>query len=404
MAGASFRPTELAVSPLGRLNVSGLVRNPIMSVGRLLFVANEVGFFLSHRLPLACAARNAGYEVHVAAPEGAGTEHVRANKFPFHPIPMSRKGISPLAEMGSMIAMYRLYRKLLPDIVHHVTIKPVLYGGLMARLARVRAVVSAVTGLGFVFVSRGFRMRMLRAGVKVAYRLALDHANSRVIFQNPDDRDLFVKERLLSASRAVLIKGSGVDMAHFRPSPELEGAPLVVLAARMLWDKGIGEFIEAVHKLRSEDVDARFVLVGASDLGNPAAVPESQLRTWHSEGVVEWWGQRNDMSYVLAQAHIVCLPSYREGLPKVLIEAAASGRPIVATDVPGCREITINDENGLLVRPRDVASLATALRRLIEDGDLRKRFGMRGREIAVAGFSIERVVDETLTVYRDLLA
>ena len=376
-----------------------------MSVGRLLFVVNEVGFFLSHRLQLACAARNAGYEVHVAAPDATGTELVRANKFCFHAIPINRKGINPVLEMRSMVAMYRLYRKLLPDIVHHVTIKPILYGGLMARLARIRAVVSAVTGLGFVFVGRSSRARMLRAGIKVAYRLALDHANSRVIFQNPDDRELFVRESLLLESRTVLIKGSGVDMACFFPHPELDGVPLVVLAARMLWDKGVGEFVEAAIKLKAHGVRARFALVGDSDEGNFAAVPISQLSAWRDEGIVEWWGYQGDMPKVLEQAHVVCLPSfYGEGVPKSLIEAAASGRPIVTTNMPGCREIVQNEENGLLVRPRDVDSLATALRRLIEDGDLRKRFGTRGREIAMAGFSIEQVVAETLAVYKELLA
>ena len=376
-----------------------------MSVGRLLFVVNEVGFFLSHRLPLACAARNAGYEVHIAAPDGVASEQVRANKIFFHPIPINRKGISPLAEIYSMIAMYRLYKKLLPDIVHHVTIKPVLYGGLAARLARVRAVVSAVTGLGFVFVSRGFGMRILRAGIKAVYRLALDHANSRVIFQNPDDRELFVRESLLLENRTVLIRGSGVDMACFFPHPEPDGVPLVVLSARMLWDKGVGEFVEAAIKLKAHGVRARFALVGDSDEGNFAAVPITQLSAWRDKGIVEWWGHQGDMPNVLAQAHVVCLPSfYGEGVPKSLIEAAASGRPIVTTNMPGCREIVQNEENGLLVRPRDVDSLVTALRRLIEDGDLRKRFGTRGREIAMAGFSIEQVVAETLAVYKELLA
>lgn len=374
-----------------------------MTVCRVLFVVNEAGFFLSHRLPLARAARNAGYEVHVAAPEGTGSERIRANQFPFHAIPISRKGISPFEEMRSMIALYRLYRQLLPDIVHHVTIKPVLYGGLMARLARVRAVVSAVTGLGFVFLNRGFKAKILRVGVNLAYRLALGHANSYVIFQNPDDRELFVRQGLLPKRRGVLIKGSGVDMTHFVQSSEPDGLPLVILASRMLWDKGVGEFAEAAQKLRLEGVAARFVLVGASDPGNPAAVPESRLRSWHDEGVVEWWGHHDDMLEILSNAHIVCLPSYREGLPKVLIEAAACGRPIVATNVPGCREITLDGENGLLVLPRDVISLAKGLRCLIEDKELRKQFGMRSREIAVREFSIERVVDETLAVYRELL-
>ena len=389
---------------MGYPDVPGLAGNRAVTLGRLLYVVNEAGFFLSHRLPLARAARTAGYEVHVATPEGKGADQIRADKFQFHTIPMSRKGMNPREELRSIVALYRLYRQVAPDIIHHVTIKPVLYGGLMARLARVPAVVNAVTGLGFVFVSTGVRARLRRLGVRLAYRLALGHPNSRVIFQNPDDRETFVNEHLLPDCRAALIRGSGVDMTTFVPLPETDGPPLVVLAARMLWDKGVGEFVEAVRTLRGSGVEARFALVGDTDEGNPAAVPDSRLSAWREERVVEWWGHRNDMTRVFAEAHIVCLPSYREGLPKVLIEAAACGRPIVTTDTPGCREIVRDGENGFLVPPRDVNRLATAMRRLIDDTELRKCFGFRGRQIAEAEFSIERVVSSTLTVYKELLA
>lgn len=377
----------------------------IIKRNKLLFVVNDAGFFLSHRLPLACAAKAAGYEVYVATPDGANVDKIRNYQFGLYLIPMSRKGIVPMAELRSIFALYQLYRQTVPDIVHHITIKPVLYGGLMARLAGVRSMVSAITGLGFVFVNQGFKTQLLRLSVRMAYRFALAHWNSRVIFQNPDDRALFIERNFVKENRAVLIQGSGVDMSRFAPTPESEGTPLVVLVARMIWDKGVAEFVEAARRLGALGVKARFALVGDSDQGNFAAVPISQLIAWRDEGVVEWWGHQGDMPKVLAQAHVVCLPSfYGEGVPKSLIEAAASGRPIVTTNMPGCREIVQNEENGLLVRPRDVDSLVTALRRLIEDGDLRKRFGTRGREIAMAGFSIEQVVAETLAVYKELLA
>ncbi len=370
---------------------------------RILYVVNDANFFLSHRLPLALAAQGEGFDVHVATPLSDDAEKILAVGFTFHPIPLTRRGVHLGEELASVVALYRLYRKVKPDLVHLVTIKPVLYGGIAARLAGVPAVVSAVTGLGYVFIARGFKASLLRMIVKGAYRFALGHANGRVIFQNPDDRSSFLMSRLVDARQTVLIKGSGVDMAQFSPVPEPPGLPLVVFAARMLWDKGVGEFVDAARQLCDRGIKARFALVGDTDSGNPAAVPKSQLESWQQSDVVEWWGQHANMPMVFAKAHIVCLPSYREGLPKVLIEAAASGLPIVATDVPGCREIVRDGENGFLVPVRDATALAEALRRLIEDAELRRRMGAKGREIAMAEFSVERVVSETLDVYRQLL-
>jgi len=375
-----------------------------MSAGnRVLYVINDAPFFLSHRLALAQAAQAEGYDVHVAAPLTPEASVISQKGLHFHPLPINRKGLYVWEEIRSIISLYRLYTSLRPGLVHHVTIKPVLYGGLMSRLTAVPAVVNGVTGLGFVFISRGPKGLFLRTVVSRLYRVALRHSNSRVVFQNPEDRDTFVRGGLVDPSSAVLIKGSGVDMMTFAPSPEKPGTPLVVLGGRLLWDKGVGEYVEAARHLRKAGVNARFVLVGESDRGNPAAVPRSKLEEWHRSGVVEWWGYHNDMPALIAESHVVCLPSYREGVPKFLIEGAACGRPIVATDVPGCREIVENENNGLLVPPRDWRALADALRRLIADPQLRERMGRRGRELAVSGFSLEKVVGETLALYRELL-
>lgn len=371
---------------------------------RILYVVNDANFFLSHRLPLALAAQNEGFDIHVATPLSDDVEKIRRGGFIFHPIPLTRRGAHLGEEMESMMALYRLYRKIKPDLLHLVTIKPVLYGGIAARLAGVPAVVSAITGLGYVFIARGFKAFLLRTIVKRAYRFALGHSNGRVIFQNPDDRSSFSISKLVDTGQTVLIKGSGVDMTQFSPVPEPPSAPLVVFASRMLWDKGVGEFVDAARRLCNMGIKAHFVLVGDTDSGNPAAVPKSQLERWQQSGVLEWWGPQIEMSLVFAKAHIVCLPSYREGLPKVLIEAAASGLPIVTTDVPGCREIVRHGENGLLVPVRDVSALVEAIQSLVEDAELRRRLGAKGREIAVAEFSIERVVSETLNVYRQLLS
>jgi glycosyltransferase involved in cell wall biosynthesis len=370
---------------------------------KILFVVNDAPFFLSHRLPLALAAREAGYEVHVATPDSPLSGVIQKHGLHFHAIPLHRSSTRLWKELESFRMLLNLYRRLQPDLVHHVTIKPVLYGGVAARLAKVPAVVHAVPGLGHVFVQGGIKAKLLRGAVKRVYGYAFRHPHAKVIFQNPDDRRLMERAQLLSAADSILIRGSGVDMNTFIPVPEAEGPPVVVFAARMLWEKGVGEFVDAARQLREQKIEAHFILAGESDPGNPSAVPVWQLEQWHDSGVVEWWGACDDMPRIFSEAHIVCLPSYREGLPKVLIEAAACGRPIVTTDVPGCREVVRHEENGLLVPARNPTALAAALRRLITSAVLRQFLGQRGREIAVAEFALEKVVEQTLAIYREML-
>jgi len=377
---------------------------------KVLYVVNEAHFFLSHRLPIARAARAAGWDVHLAAPadhvwapDGFGVDEVRAAGLVFHEIPVSRRGTNPLRDARTLWALYRLYRRLRPDLVHHITIKPVLYGGIAARLARLPAVVNAVPGLGRVFVARGLRAALLRRAVTFAYRLATGHGRSRVIVQNPADAERLVGAGAVAAGRIVLIRGSGVDLEEFAATPDPGGTPVVILAARLLWEKGVGEFAAAARRLRERGVEARFALLGDCREAMPDAVPRAWLAARADEGVLEWWGRRTDMARVMAGCHVVCLPSsYGEGVPKVLIEAAAAGRPIVASDIPGCREIVEDGRNGLLVPPRDADALADALERLIGDRDLRERMGREGRRIAEASFSEGAVVARTLEIYREL--
>lgn len=368
----------------------------------LLYVINDTAFFLSHRLPLAAAARKSGWDVHVATPQKDAAATLAGYGFQHHLIPLTRRGMNPIQEAGTIQALLRLYRQLQPDLVHHLTIKPVLYGGTAARRAKVPAVVHAVTGLGYVFVAPGPTTALLRTGIRRWYKLALSHPNQRVIFQNPDNLRMFVEEGLVAPPQAVLIRGSGVDVDAFRPGPEDPGPPCVVLATRMLWDKGVAEYVEAARQLRAEGCGATFVLVGNTDPGNPSAIPRETLEGWDREGAVRWWGFRSDMAEVFARAHVVCLPSYGEGVPKVLLEAAACGRPLVASDTPGCREIVRDGETGLLVPPRDAPALAAALRRLVGDPALRLRMGRAGRRLVETDFSQDHVVDRTLAVYREL--
>jgi glycosyltransferase involved in cell wall biosynthesis len=264
------------------------------------------------------------------------------------------------------------------------------------------AVVNAVSGLGYLFLG-SMRARLLRPLVMRLYRLALRYRRSRTIFQNPDDRDLFVGAGLLRAEQAVLIRGSGVNCATFVPQAEPDGVPIVMLPARILWDKGVGEFVDAARRIRQHDARVRFVLVGDPDPGNPAAVPSAMLDAWMREGVIESWGHRRDMPGVLSSATVVVLPSYREGLPKALLEAAACGKPVVTTDVPGCREIVQHNVNGLLVPVRDAPALADAIRLLLQSPSLRQRFGRAGRLIVEREFAEHLVIEQTLGVYRRLL-
>jgi len=253
---------------------------------------------------MALGAREAGYEVHVAAPRADGVERIVAQGFQYHHIQLSRWGGHPMREFRSLCSIYRVLREVKPDLVHQVTIKPVIYGGLMARLAGRPAIVSAVSGLGFVFLQRGLLGGIVRNAARLAYKLAFAHRRIRVIFQNPDDRAEFIARGLVNAKKTVLIKGSGVNVRIFAASPEPQGAVTVVFPSRMLWDKGLREFVDAAGKLRSEGITARFALVGNEEPGNPASASTSQLQQWHDSGVVEWWGYRGDMFAVFAGAHL----------------------------------------------------------------------------------------------------
>ena len=375
-----------------------------MKSRRILFVINHAGFFLSHRLPIALAAREAGYDVHIATPRSKHVPQITATGLPWHSIRMSRSSVNPVRELQSIVGLYRLYLRLTPDLVHHVTSKPVLYGTAMARLAGVPAVVNAISGLGLSFTKGGFRRSLLRRVVSTAYRIMMSHRAMRVIFQNREQADDFVAAGRVRNDQIVLIPGSGVDVDQFVPASRGRRTPHVVLASRMLYSKGVGEFVDAARRLRAEGAEATFSLVGEPDADNPDSIPLEVLKSWDAEGVVRYHGRRDDMASVFAETDIACLPTYYgEGVPKVLIEAAASGLPAVTTDWPGCRDAVRDGVTGLLVPPRDVVSLANALRTLIGDAELRERLGEAARKHAVDRFSVQRVITQTLGIYGDLL-
>jgi len=370
----------------------------------VLFVVANDWYFYWHRLAVAERIAAAGYDVQVATPPGRFCSAIEAAGMRHHPIQIDRQGLNPFKDVATIKRMADLYRELNPVLVHHVAIKPIIYGSIAAKIAKVPVIVNAMPGTGYLFLSKQLLARVIRLGVMTAFRLLLNAPNSRVTLENRDDMQKWISWRVLRPERIVVMPGCGVDTSFFRPTPEPPGPPLVVLPARLLFYKGVAEFVEAARVLRERGTHARFALVGEGDPGNPASVPADQLRQWKSEGAVELFGWHDDMGKVFAQSHIVCLPSHGgEGVPRSLLEAAACGKPIVATDVPGCRDIVHDGENGLLVPPQQVAPLADALDRLIRDAELRRSMGARGRERVLAEFSVDIVAAQTLQLYAELL-
>jgi glycosyltransferase involved in cell wall biosynthesis len=367
-----------------------------------LFLVTEDWYFCSHRLPLARAAIADGFRVSVVTRVARHGDEIRAAGIELVPMDLRRRSMNPFQAGRTVFELARIYRRVRPDIVHHVALKPVLYGSIAARLAGVPAVVNAVAGMGYAFSSKDFKARLLRPAISAAFRALLNARSSRLIVQNPDDRALLISKGIVDAERVRLIRGSGVDTTVFLSRPEPTGTPVVMLASRLLRDKGVLEFVEAGKRLLAEGVAARFVLVGAPDPQNPASISPAELLALIGDEV-EWWGPHEDMPQVLAEASVVCLPSYREGLPKVLLEAAACARPIVATDVPGCREIVVHGENGLLVPARDSGALAAAIRALLDEPGRRATLGACGRRMTERYFSLPQVTEQTLNVYHDLL-
>ncbi len=366
---------------------------------KIILFANTDWYLFNYRLPLAEALRDEGHEVLLLSPAGKYAQRIQDDGYAWQAFDLSRRGANPFREYQTILRLMRIYRREEPDLVHHFTIKCVLYGSIAARKAGVKHVINAVTGLGYVFTNNNFFTWLVKPVVEFLYQRVLK--GSQVIFQNQHDLNFFVGNKLASERQCVLIPSSGVDVDKFKPASHTEVSPLVVLPARMLWDKGVKEFVDAAELVRQSGMKARFVLVGDVDDGNPSSIPRGQLQEWQKKGAVEWWGWQEDMVSVYQQASIICLPSYSEGLAKSLIEGAACGCPLVASDIPGCREVVENGLNGLLVPPRDVLALAEALLSVLSDKKLMRRMGAESRKIAVSKYSVQRVVAKTISVYNN---
>lgn len=367
-----------------------------MKKTKLLYFVSEDWYFCSHRLSLAVAAKNAGYDVIVVTRVNNDGARILQAGLRLIPLNMSRRGMSPFEEFAVIWNLFLICQKERPDIVHHVAIKPVLYGTIAALFFKV-CIINALAGMGWLFTSETWRARAMRKLVLVFFRILLP--KTTVIVQNKDD-ERFVQG--LGCRQVHMIRGAGVDVDAIRPSPEPSGPCVVLLVGRMLRDKGVEEYVAAAQILKSRGRIVRMLLVGAPDDQNPASIPINRLEQWKASGVIEWLGHRDDVPELLAKSHIVCLPSYREGVPKSLLEGLSAGRPLVATDVPGCREVVQDGINGLLVPVKDSFSLANALDKLILSSELRHKMGKASRDFAVTEFSSQRIEGETLNLYFQL--
>jgi glycosyltransferase involved in cell wall biosynthesis len=368
---------------------------------RLLYVVTEDWYFLSHRLPMARAARDAGFEVHVATRVVGGAAAIRAERFALHHVPFVRGRISPFGTLATIRALRTLHRAIAPDVVHHVALQAAVLGSIAAVGRPVRTV-NALTGLGYAFTSGHATAMLLRPVLSALLCLLLNRPGQIVLVQNADDRDSMLSLGV-ARERIATIPGSGVDVQALQPQSESVGRPTIAFVGRLLADKGIRTLIEAHSLLRQRGRRIELLIAGTPDPANPTSVTEQEAAGWSREPGITCLGHVEDISALWARAQIAVLPSRREGLPKSLLEAAACGRPMIATDVPGCREIVIPGETGLLVPYDDPPALADAIEGLAASPELRARYGAAARRLATARFSAEVIGRQTVDLYRNLV-
>lgn len=359
---------------------------------RILMVEQEPWYLLHHRLALARSLVERGHEVRVATSPLKAEEARALDGIPAHRVPFRRGMTSPVSDLRSFLSLRSLYRSLDPDVLFHNGFRPVVLGSAASRSVPGAVVVNVVAGLGHGFSVDGLRARFIRRVLLTAYRRAFRRPRQAVVFENADDAETLARRGVLPDRRDVHVVPGGVDIDRFAPRRPPPANGIVTLISRMLRTKGVEDFVRAARILRDRGVPNRIVLVGDVDPENPASIDRGRLEAWDEEGAVEWWGFRDDVEDVLDRALVVCLPSYyREGLPRILLEAAAAGRPLVGTDVPGCREVVIDGRTGVVVPVRDPARLADAIGRLVEQPELAAELGRNGRRLVEERFSNDKV-------------
>lgn len=368
---------------------------------KILFVVNVDWFFVSHRLPIAQELIQQGYDVHIACAETKYREILELEGIVFHHVPFSRSGTNIFSELSVLYKLNSVINLVRPTIMHSVTIKPVLYANIVGRFKFGLKRVSAISGLGYVFIGTDFKTRIIRFIVSFLYRFALKDSHT-IIFQNTDDHDKISDMKAIGNAKTSVIKGSGVNLDEYKYQPEPQcGKKVVMMVARLLIDKGVQEFLQSAKLVTLHNDNVKFVLVGDVDVGNPKSIPQYLLDQYISNGYIEHWGYKSDIPETMSRAHIVVLPSYREGLPKCLIEAASIGRAVVTTDVPGCRDAVESGKTAYLVPIKDAKLLANAITKLLNDEVLRRTFSVNGRILAEREFDIEDVISKHIKIYED---
>ncbi len=374
---------------------------------KILLTANTCWYLYNFRLPLLCALRDRGYEVALVAPLDHHTILLQSEGFKVHPWLIARRSVNPISEAHALMDLLRIYRREKPDLVHHFTIKACLYGTIAAKGARVYRVINAVTGLGHLFLGTKKRSRLLRKAIKPVYKAAFKARRATVVFQNADDQEKLIQMGITEGERAHLIRGSGVDIDRFKPNEDSAGRfqnPLQLLfPSRLIREKGTSELLQACSRLWDCGIELDLLVAGALDSGNRSSLTEAELYDLQANPRIRCLGHVEDMQALYAASDIVVLPSWREGLSRALIEAAAMERPIITTDVPGCRDVVDHGVTGLLVSARDGRSIELAIRLMLEHPDLARSFGKSARKKVVSEFQVSLVNDSTLKQYQRLL-
>lgn len=371
---------------------------------RILYLVTEDWFFLADSLPMARAARAAGFDIHIATHCEAHRAALEQEGFTVHPMQPWRRSLSPIAALRTVLEIQRIVERVEPAVIHQLAVMPVMLGSVAALGGAAVHRINHLTGLGYLFVSEKVLPRLIRPGIRLAFRYLLNRPHNVTVFQNDDDRRELIASGLVDSANTFLIRGSGVDIAHFGELPDPPNPPFTIAyVGRMLADKGVPTLVEAMRRLRGNDPPVRLILAGMPDEKNPSCLRLADLREWAREPDIEWWGHIDDVRTVWTEAHVAVLPSRREGLPKCLMEAASCGRALLASDVPGCREVVKHGVNGLLVPPDDPAAIAAAVRTLATDRPRRLDMAARSRSVVEGELCAHTVTARIGELYRSCI-
>ena len=378
-----------------------------MKIKKILYLITEDWFFCSHFFERALAAKEKGFKIIICSKENKHKEFIENKGFDFYSIPFDRKSVNPFYELIILLRIIYLYKKISPDIVHQIAFKPIIYGSIAAKILKIKSVINAPVGMGYVFTSDSQKAFLLKPILKF---LILNFLNSnrgnnrknKVIFENKDDLNYFISIGATNKYDSCLIRGAGVQLNKKVIFKRNNKIPVIAIVSRMLKDKGVYEFVEAAKIIKNKNIVSKFILVGGIDKFNPSSIKREILQNWHDKGLVDWLGNIDNVDKVLEKIDILCLPSYREGLPKALLEGAANGLPLITTDTVGCRDVVVNEINGYLVPVKDGKRLASAMEKLIRNKKLREKMGQESYRIVSTTFSSSIIIPQTLKIYDEL--